>query len=664
MEQDIRELLRKIDGNFRLEEKLGEGGYGTAYLVDDLDLETLVVFKRLHESMDIEKFKQEARVTANLKHPNIADVFRFGEKDGAAFFIAKYEGDNLNHLIHEEYKGKIIPLDITLEVMSQIASALNHAHNEHPDYRVIHRDIKPSNIFISKDRKNAKLGDFGIAKLIRRGEFEKAIVDDVPHLGTVSYMAPEQFEGKSDERSDIYSLGVVFYEMLTGINPFHIKHGEVTEDVRKRTVEQEITFPIGVNISKTLEDIVIKALDKDPDRRFQTAKELYDDLESYRKGKILRRRFNAVCLIALGIFTIGGPIYLINNHLKYKGSIDYIIDEIRETEATDFERMDPLLAKLTFRTFDQKVRWWVEGGRISEGMFPYGTIEDNKFHETDGKAWTAGFFKEILKMGYQVTGDRKFLEYEQEWGKHIVFTKKEIGISPIRFHYAQKNILKAAEYFDALFDEEVGFYDFGHAYTSHFGGNLGKNERIMDLNTTTTILPLIWSASDLLEGEDKEEYINKAISHLKLIQRLCIRPDFSTIELVKFDLDGNVIDVAYKLGDISLEKPCHARTHTRTIEGFITGYQRTRDKSFFETGLGLLSYYVSRLPRDLIPYYDLNHIEDPNGNIPKDTSATGPFCLALVAGPQEIVEDPEMKKLLYGTLKTLTTKHLDPSSNN
>ncbi|MCA9085214.1 MAG: serine/threonine protein kinase [Planctomycetaceae bacterium] len=232
-------------------EVVGHGGMGVVYKARQIELDRLVALKILRPNVSSEKgfaerFQREARALAKLNHPNIITVYDFGRKDSLYYFIMEYvEGTNLRHL---ERSGNLSPRE-ALQVVPQVCAALQYAH----DNGIVHRDIKPENILIARDG-SVRIADFGLAKLA-------GVTDDAPLtgtwqvMGTPHYMAPEQFEKPAtvDHRADIYSLGVVIYELLTGelpIGRFRLPSEKVRVDVR-------------------LDEVVLRSLDKEPDRRYQ-----------------------------------------------------------------------------------------------------------------------------------------------------------------------------------------------------------------------------------------------------------------------------------------------------------------------------------------------------------------------------------------------------------
>ncbi|WP_170156808.1 serine/threonine-protein kinase [Roseimicrobium gellanilyticum] len=259
---------------FSFEKFLGRGGMGAVYLAHQLGLERKVAIKLLpailaEDQQFVEWFRREARVLAQLSHPGIVTIHDFGQtQEGNYYVVMEYvEGANLHQII----RGDGLEPRQALDLVVQICEALEYAHSQ----GVIHRDIKPANVLVSRSGQ-AKLADFGLAKFIQKQEgAEPALTRTNQVMGTPDYMAPEQREGRAaDERADIYSLGVLFYEMLTGERP-----QVILDKLSSR-----------VNLDSRLDKVVAKALQQQPERRYQQVSTMKGDLNRIRKTAVSRHR--------------------------------------------------------------------------------------------------------------------------------------------------------------------------------------------------------------------------------------------------------------------------------------------------------------------------------------------------------------------------------------
>jgi serine/threonine protein kinase len=244
-------------------ELIGRGGMGAVYKARQPSLDRLVALKILPPAVAgdpgfAERFTREARALARLSHPNIVAVYDFGQAAGLPFFLMEYvDGPNLREV---ERSGKLDPRE-ALQIIPQICEALQFAHDE----GVVHRDIKPENILLDK-KGRVKIADFGIAKLVGQTVPDAALTGAGDVVGTLHYMAPEQREKPLtvDHRADIFSLGVVFYELLTGELPI----GKFAPPSQMAQVDVR------------LDEVVVRALQKEPARRYQHVSELRTDVEN------------------------------------------------------------------------------------------------------------------------------------------------------------------------------------------------------------------------------------------------------------------------------------------------------------------------------------------------------------------------------------------------
>ncbi len=272
-------MSKIFGGRYEVLERIGSGGMAIVYKAKDILLNRVVTIKVLREQFVtdedfIRRFRREAQSAASLSHPNIVSVYDVGKEGDTEYIVMEYvEGRNLKEIIREYAP---LSTDQSINLGRQITMAIQNAHEHH----IIHRDIKPHNILVTEDG-HAKVTDFGIARAVSSA----TVTHTGDIIGSVHYLSPEQAKGlQSNEQSDIYSLGIVLYELITGKVPYD---GETPITIALKHLQEQAVLPSKINprIEKEFEAVIMRAIAKSPEQRYLSAKDLLADLDHIQAGR-------------------------------------------------------------------------------------------------------------------------------------------------------------------------------------------------------------------------------------------------------------------------------------------------------------------------------------------------------------------------------------------
>jgi eukaryotic-like serine/threonine-protein kinase len=387
-------------GHYEIRSRIGAGGMGEVYLAEDTKLRRKVALKLLSEDVTkdadrLRRFEQEAQAASALNHPNILVIYEIGTEGDAHFIATEFiEGGTLRQHLHREQ----LPIHESLDIATQVASAVSAAHRA----GIIHRDIKPENIMIRPDG-YVKVLDFGLAKLTEQHSSSidteaptvaNANTDPGTVLGTLNYMSPEQARGKPlDARSDIFSLGVVIYEMVAGRAPFE---GETSSDVMSFILHKE-PGPLArytPDVPAELERIVAKALTKDREERYQSAKDLLIDLKRLKQKQevdaelersvspeSISRPPAAATGSGTAVATASEPeVRSEGTAIRTTSSAEYIVSEIRRHKLGALLAIAAFIALTAVVTLFVYPRYFATGGDVairSVAVMPFQNVSGN-----------------------------------------------------------------------------------------------------------------------------------------------------------------------------------------------------------------------------------------------------------------------------------------------
>ena len=282
---------KRLDGRYEITELIGQGGMANVYQATDVLDNRIVAVKILKREFSesdefLRRFRNESKAIAVLSHPNIVKIYDMGFSEKLQYIVMEYiDGITLKEYIDSE---RVLNWKDAVHFIIQILRALQHAHNR----GIVHRDIKPQNIMLLTDG-TIKVMDFGIAKFAR----EESMTATDQAIGTVHYISPEQARGDvTDEKSDIYSVGVMFYEMLTGQKPFDTDNPVSIAVMHIKNIPVR-PRDINPNIPSGLEEIIMHAMEKDAENRYQTASDMIRDIEAFKQNNQIIFGYYSVPLV-------------------------------------------------------------------------------------------------------------------------------------------------------------------------------------------------------------------------------------------------------------------------------------------------------------------------------------------------------------------------------
>jgi serine/threonine protein kinase len=385
---------REIVPGYEVLRELGRGGMGVVYKARQVSLQRVVALKMIlsgahARERDLDRFRSEAQAVANLHHPSIVEIYEFGEHEGLPYYSLEYvEGGSLARKI----RGRAFPCMEAARIAEELARAIQYCHQR----GVIHRDLKPSNILLQRKSERSpkcgssptdsgpdvgipisefdpKITDFGLAKLL---ESDPGLTKSGMVMGTPSYMAPEQTQGRTRDigtHTDIYALGTILYEMLTGRPPFRAENVIETMEM-VGSCEPAQPSSVEAKVPRELETICLKAMAKDPERRYRSALALAQDLERFQAGesivarregtfpriwrKVRRRPITTVLFMLLIALAVGTNIFFYERWTVHR-ALSQELDagmEVQEWTSARLEKMEGLVEKL--RKFDPEEAAW------------------------------------------------------------------------------------------------------------------------------------------------------------------------------------------------------------------------------------------------------------------------------------------------------------------
>lgn len=407
---------------YEILDRLGQGGFATVFLAKDITLERKVAIKVLdaqlseNDSTFLKRFEREAQIVAQLNHSNIIGVYEFGQEEGRFFIAMPYlPGPDLASLIRQE---GILPVEQVLKITEQVGAALDYAHQFKQG--IFHRDVKPPNV-IFNEQGNAILTDFGIVKLV---DEKTALTQSGGILGTPYYMAPEQWTtGQTDARTDLYALGVMVYQMLTGQVPFS---GNTPHRIMYAHLNEKPPPPQALNptLPPAVEKVLLKMLAKSPDQRYQSAGQFCADLQVALTGHKtqdtgdkskylgLPKAFWVGAAVLLAVLIVGGvflfPASDINNRVVMPSIQEATVEIDGQNVTEDFQKVTCGKShRLEIKLLD------ADRARIEPGLFIYNWRFEPE-DSTNEDSLNSASYARIYQVPCELNNQTVIIEVQQD----------------------------------------------------------------------------------------------------------------------------------------------------------------------------------------------------------------------------------------------------------
>jgi len=513
----------------------------------------------------------------------------------------------MNNFEELREKGIKFSFDEIKIISKTILGALDYADKR----GCTHTDVKPENLGLNNKKVNSKGKKLTLEERIWVGDFEPWFKGD---------WGPDQRDYHT--RNHVSGTALVIKELL---------------DNRK---DKQKKVPSGF----------MKVIEKAEAMEYDSPGDFKEALDSYPRREAIK---NLVLLVGGAIVSVGIGLG-VKNHIDYKDSIGYIIDEIDNTSVEDHKTLSEQFLELGVRICNKKIKKLYSEENIERGFFPHATDEQEKRFMASSNKYIAGYSIKILRTSASLTGDSLFNDKADRLAKKITYGfEDEEGFNPTRFLHAGKQIPEAASYFEGLFNNKLEGYDLSSAYSKYFDSPAKENEIVLKGGSTSDILPLLMAASQELTGDKSEEYFDNLIKHTELIERYSIREDNSTRDLVKANLITHEIEEDNK--HAYAPEGCFARDHVGMIDWFVNLFELTKNQHYLDVAKRLQGYYIDHLPENGVPFSDLSYEyrEQSSKKLLRDTSAQTKNCRTLAHLTYNlninIYED-----FLYKSFKSLT----------